>query len=736
MATKVENVVTAIKDAREQGRLLLSEEEGKRLIKSMGVLVPAGVLAATWDEARQAGRQLGFPLVVKGLVEGVTHKSDCGLVHVGVVDEIGLKSCYVAVTEACRRLGRPWRLLIEEQRSGILEMVVSLTTDPSFGKVMMFGLGGIFVEVLKDVSFKLCPITRNDAEDMIESLKAAGIFKGIRGQKPVDTEKLVEFLLSIGGEAGIAGGSHSDAIDLIEINPAVIDGAGCVTALDVVVQLAPPQIGLDAAISEGPVDMTRLFNPRTMGVVGISPEKEGFAKEFLAASLKMGFKGRVFPINVKHGGKEVLGWRIYDRIAAVPEDIDYLYVSVPAKAVPSLLEEGSGKVHFAHIITSGFGEVGPEGKAMEETILARARDSNIRLIGPNCLGMYAPRSGITLIDGAPKDAGSIGIISQSGGLTTEIIRMGGALGLRFSQAISIGNSIDLGIEDFLHYMSQDSQTRIIGIYAEQVRDGKRFARLLKEICRVKPVVILKGGKSPLGAKAASSHTGALVSNIKLWTSLCRQYGATFVHSINEFITLLLAFQGLDPRADNTLFMFGQSGGTTVLAADLCDEYGLAVPELEAQLEKEVLSLGIPPGTCVKNPIDAPVGTLAVAKGSIVRDIFNVVGKRKYFSYELMHFNVQNLLSYSRNGLDIINNMVDLAIERGGNSGPRSRSLALVIRGNREARVEEIVREQSQRAMAAGVPVFPELSDALQSMGSLVKYGIWLDSGRRTKSGSV
>lgn len=717
-----EGNIASILDRREQDQLLLSEAEGKQLIRLMGIHVPEGTSVSSVNEAKQVAQKVGFPLVIKGLPAGVTHKSDHNLIQLGIFNEKELESSFLKIADKCEKINDQWKVLVEQQKEGDWETVFGLTTDAVFGKVIMFGIGGIFVEVLKDVSFRLCPITRRDAEDMIENLQASKIFKGVRGRPPVNTEQIIELLIKIGGHEGIAE-KYGDAIDVLEINPAVLDGEGNLTALDAVVRLSPVSSHVESpGKTEESVDMKRLFSPESIGVVGVSPERPGLARDSLEASLQMGYKGKVFPINPKHDGKKLFGWRIYDSIGSVPENIDYLYISIPAAGVPGVIKEGKGKVRFAHIITSGFGEIGPEGKKLEQELVNQARESNIRLIGPNCLGMYSPEAGITLIDGTSKEPGNIGIISQSGGLTTDIVRMGGAVGLKFSQAISIGNSIDLGVEDFLDYMGRDPQTKIIGIYAEHVKDGARLSRLLSEVCRFKPVLILKGGRSPLGAKAASSHTGALVSDIKLWESMCRQHGAIFVESIKDFVNDLLAFQNLEICGDNTVFLFGQSGGTTVLAADLCYENSLSVPELGKQLEQEVLSLGIPPGTSVKNPIDAPIGTLAVANGGIVRDIFNLVGGKMNFSYELMHFNVQNILSYSRNGMEIIHNMVNLAIERGGAQGSRSKKLALVIRGNREKLVEDIVREQSEKAREAGVPVFPDLDDALKSIGTLAEYG--------------
>ncbi|MDP3285177.1 MAG: acetate--CoA ligase family protein, partial [Desulfobacterales bacterium] len=263
-----ERTIAAILNKKNQGQLLLSEEEGKHLLESMGINVPAGVLVSTLNEARQAAYKLGFPVVFKGLVEGITHKSDYGLVQVGVSNEMEMESCFFQMADKCRKLGKQWSILIEQQKKGVLETVVGLTTDPNFGKVMMFGLGGIFVEVLKDVSFKLCPITRRDAEDMIESLQAAKMFKGVRGQKPVDTGKIVDFLLSVGGENGIAG-KYGDAIDVLEINPAIINESGTITALDAVIRLsATTTASPENGHAKETVDMERLFNPKTMGVVG------------------------------------------------------------------------------------------------------------------------------------------------------------------------------------------------------------------------------------------------------------------------------------------------------------------------------------------------------------------------------------------------------------------------------------------------------------------------------------
>ncbi len=721
-----ENNIDRLLDNQLGSETFLSEEEAKKIIKLMGISVPKGHVVSDFAQAQKIISQLGFPIVVKGLVDGITHKSDYGLVKTGISNELELENCISQMTSKCKEISENYKFLIEQQKSGSLEIVAGLTTDTTFGKVIMFGLGGIFVEVIKDVSFKLCPITRKDAEDMISSLQTRSLFYGARGKKPVDIEKVVDFLMSIGGRDGIAG-RYGDRFDTLEINPAIIEENDNITALDAVVKLPPKSDREEKKPDLDYVDLTKLFNPKTIAVVGVSPDKPSFAKEFLDASLRLGFKGNVYPINIKQGGKEVLGWPIFDRLTAVPEEIDYLYVCIPAAAVPNLLKDAKDKVHFAHIITSGFGEVGDEGKKTEEKLLTAARESNVRLIGPNCLGMYSPESGITLIEGASKTIGNIGIISQSGGLTTDIVRMGGAMGLKFSKAISIGNSVDLNVEDFLSYMGRDPKTKIIGIYAEQLKDGERFTRLLSEISKVKPVLILKGGRSRLGAQAASSHTGALASDIKLWEAMCKQHGGIMVNSLNEFVNTLLCFQNLDPSPDNTLFLFGQSGGTTVLAADACDDNGLAVPMLDEQLERKILSMGIPPGTSVKNPIDAPIGTLAVGKGKIVRDIFDVVSSEAEFSYDLMHFNVQNVLSFSRVGLEIVNNMVNIAIERGGLNGPRSRRLALVIRGNREQEVEDIVREQTKRATQAGVPVFPEIDDALKSIGMLVKYGKWLTS---------
>lgn len=720
-----ESVVNEFIKKKSDNSILL-EHEGKQFLSMMGIQVPKGVLVSSLDDAKQTLKELGFPVVMKGIVPGITHKSDHNLVRIGITDQEEFECSYKLLTEGCHKISNDAKILIEKHVSGSLEFVIGLTTDANFGKVLMFGLGGIFVEVIQDVTFKLCPIDRKDAREMIDNLKARSIFYGVRGKEPVDLRPIEDLLLLIGGKGGIAD-KYDSSIDTIEINPAKIDENGIIIALDAVVKLA-------SGITEGKVlalvdsiDMTKLFNPETIGIVGISPDKSGFAKTFLKASIDFGYNGRVYPINTRHGGKELMGWKIFDRISAVPEDIDYLYVSIPASAIPSMLAEGRGKIRFAHIMTGGFGEAGIEGKLAEEGLLNVARENNIRLIGPNCLGMYSPEAGITLIDGVSKEVGSIGLISQSGGLTVDIVRKGGELGLRFSKAISIGNSIDLGTEEFLEFLGRDDKTKIICMYLEQVKDGRRFFKLLREICKIKPVLIIKGGRGRQGAKATSSHTGALASDIRIWDAMSQQSGAILVESINELLDTLLAFQNLDLSMDNTLIMIGPSGGATVLAADQCDESGLELTELGPELENNVMSLGIPPGTSIRNPIDTPVGTLALGKGKIVNDILEIISKERSFAFDILHLNVQNILAYSENGLEIINNIVETAIERGGDNGLRKRRLALVIRGNREKEVEDIIRSEAKRALKAGVPVFFELKDAIKAIGKLVNYSIRLNS---------
>ena len=711
----------ALDERIASGQAQLTEAEGKQFLAQAGVQIPQGAVAKTYEEVLEAARRIGYPVVLKGQLREVTHKSDLGLVKVNIKNDEELKAQYEDISGKCEKLGSDWHVLVEQMLDTSVEMIAAINEDPVFGKVLMFGLGGIYVEVMKDISFGICPITRDDARQMINELRCSKIFDGARGRAPIDREKIVDFLMSLGGRGGICE-KYDSRVATVEINPIVFTAGGDAVALDAVVTLK--QKGPERA-PFAPVDMTPMFNPKSIAIVGVSA-KPSMALTFLKQSLEAGYAGRVYPINPAHAGEELMGHKIYGSLREVPEEVDYVYIAVPATAVPGVIEDAAQKhAKFAHIISGGFAEVGAEGKALEQEVLRIAREHGVRLVGPNCMGMVSTAPGLIFTTGVSPERGGVSLISQSGGITTEILRAGSAQGIRFNQAVSAGNCADLATEEFLEYMGNDPDTKVIGMYCENIRDGGLMCRLLKEVSKKKPVVIIKGGRSSAGAKAAASHTGALSSSYKLWQTMARQTGAVLVRTLEEFLNALLAFQNLEPTEDNSVLLVSHSGGVVVTSTDLSEDYKLTLPKVDKEIQKELLGLGLPPGANVSNPMDISLGVMAAKTKegdsiSVIGDIFRYVGARAAYGYYVFYLMADNVIE-SGGGKQLIHNIYDFAAQWGGRGGEHAGHFVLAANCHTHP---EYIEKLNEGVRKNGVTVFPNINEMLQSIGWLAAYGKW------------
>ena len=345
-----------------------------------------------------------------------------------------------------------------------------------------------------------------------------------------------------------------------------------------------------------------------MAVVGVSTKgiKLQFGGiNFVDALLHCDFKGNIYPINPKGG--EILGLKAYPSLKDIPEPVDYVICSIPSPQIPQLIQDCVvKKVNAVSIYTGGFSESGTkEGKQLEEEISSLARQNGIRIIGPNCVGIYCPKVGLSFTSDLPKESGSVAVICQSGGNSFYIIREGARRGIQFSKVISYGNAADVNESDLIEYLAGDQDTEIILAYIEGVKDGRRFSRVLKEAARIKPVVVLKGGGGEAGARAAASHTGALTGSDKVWDGLLRQVGAIRVYSLEELIDMAVTFSYLPLPSGRRVGVVGGGGGATVLATDDCTNAGLLVPrfpiEIQNKLKGYLKKGGL--GVGLSNPID-------------------------------------------------------------------------------------------------------------------------------------
>jgi len=472
---------------------------------------------------------------------------------------------------------------------------------------------------------------------------------------------------------------------------------------------------MNAGPSNNPLSYFQpLFEPQAVAVVGASATAVNAGNRFIDSLIKSGFSGDIYPVHPK--ADLINGIPAYSSITQVPGQVDYSFVTVKASQVIPFLKEARGKVKFAQIMSSGFGE-SSHGLALEQELIEVARESGVRVIGPNCIGMHSPRGKLALIDGMMQTGGSIGFLSQSGGLSIDVLRRGKSLGLNFSGVVSLGNCADLGPNDLLEFFLADPNTKVIGMYLEHVRRGRHLFEQLKAANAKKPVIILKGGKTKQGQRAAASHTGFLVDDNRLWSAVIRQTGAIPADDLEALMNYFIAFQATDPsacvRAEN-IILFGNGGGTSVIATDQFAHHGLDVAPLDEGLAATLGNLKLPDGASIANPIDVPANILMRDKGVTACKIIDVIRNEDTAAALVVHLNLPVIAGYNQN--DVITNLIEGTI-KAQNSGSMLPPLYLVLRSDGDPITESLKTQFRQQAMNIGIPVFDELKDAAQVLAA-------------------
>jgi len=348
----------------------------------------------------------------------------------------------------------------------------------------------------------------------------------------------------------------------------------------------------------------QFFSPKSIAIVGVSTGGFRFGgTSFLGKLQEAGFPGALYPINPR--AEEIGGLKAYPDLSSLPERPDMAIVCVAAKLVPSVLEEcGRIGLRHIHILTAGFRETATsEGTELEAQIRSIAAEKGLLVIGPNCMGPYCPASHLTAWGAIPGKSGPLGIISQSGGITQRLTEYVLSLGIGVDKAVSFGNAAVLGECDFLEFMAAEEEIRVIAMYLESVRDGRRFFRLAQEVSQRKPLIIFKGGETEAGAATAASHTGALAGERRIWDAMFRQTGAVAVRSMHEWADAILAFSRLPEPPGRGVFLIGGGGGNSVAHGDACIREGLDVPRL-SENTMESLRQSVPmAGSIAGNPLD-------------------------------------------------------------------------------------------------------------------------------------
>jgi acyl-CoA synthetase (NDP forming) len=458
-----------------------------------------------------------------------------------------------------------------------------------------------------------------------------------------------------------------------------------------------------------------MFEPQTVAVIGASAKGATLPNHFIRRIRELGFRGDIYPIHPSAG--EIDGLAAYKSLADTPKPIDYAFIAVPGAQIPPMFEAANGRLRFAHVISSGFGEV-DEGRDLQQKLVASARVGGLRLVGPNCMGLFSPRGGITFSEVAQREVGTVGILSQSGGLGTDILRRGFARGVKYSALVTVGNCADVVPSELLEYYFADAQTKVIGMYLETAKDGRRLFELLRSAKAAKPVVILKGGRTKLGLAAAASHTGSLAGDDRAWVALARQTGCVLVETIDQFVDTLLIFQSLTPKVakpTRQITLFGNGGGASVLATDYFARLGLEVTPFDAATLDPLAALKLPPGTSITNPVDCPVGTLQQDDGRAAEKILDIIYGNGKPDALVMHLNMSAFLGRSKP--EVLDNLIAATL-RVQQKYPGQAHFLLVLRADGDPALEERKRAFRATALALGVPVYDELSNAGHALAAL------------------
>jgi len=363
-----------------------------------------------------------------------------------------------------------------------------------------------------------------------------------------------------------------------------------------------------------------LFHPRSVAHVGASPRHTPGRFNFTRFLLHMGYPGGLYPVNPKY--TELFHLPCYPDLSEVPGTVDVAILAVPADRCAAVLGDmPAGKVRFVVIHTSGFGEI--RRGHLEREVLDLAREKGFRVVGPNCMGIYSQQARV----GFWKDhwemvdrPGTVGFVSQSGGHAVNLTLSGIDSGIRFDKVLSLGNQIDVSINDVLEYMGRDDAVRVIGLYVEDIRDGRRFLSLLREITPVKPVIVWKGGTTGVGREAAVSHTGALAGDARIFGAVLRQAGAIPAESIHQMLRLLRVLQPPNAAPGGRLAIFSPGGGNTV---NLCDHFSerphLELPRLSPAVVETLRGLLPEENVDLRNPVD-PGATGLLKMDKLIRAV--------------------------------------------------------------------------------------------------------------------
>ena len=590
-------------EAKKDNTNVITEESAKAILTEYGIKVPPYALVRNGQEAQDKAKQLGFPIVAKIVSPDILHKTDVKGVRIGLKTE---EEVLEAVNDMHERLSSKYQtkgVILEKMVDPGLEVIVGLQNDPQFGPVIMFGLGGIYTEIFKDVAFRILPITPEDVKEMTEDLKGKSMLKGFRGSQPIDSSMLSDMLIKI-GQLGSDAAPYYESVDF---NPIILYPNDYFVVDAKILLREKPDFGIISKAEPDSSYMDLFFNAKSVALIGASPEAGKVGNSVLQSLAKHDYKGKVFPVNAK-GYQEIMGIKAFKSLDEIEEPVDVVVVTVDLKYVPDLLRScGRKNIHNMVIISGGGKELGGDRAAIENEIKKLSAELRVRVIGPNCIGMFNADNRLDCaFQGHERmlrpQRGEVAFLSQSGTVGIAFMETSDAFGM--SKMISYGNRSDVDEADMIWYLGEDPNTKVIGLYVEGLGDGRKFMHAAKKVIleKNKPILVFKNGRTTRGAKQAASHTGSLGGSYNVVRGALEQAKIISLDSYEELTASLKALAWQPVPKGNRVAMITNGAGPVIAAIDNFERLGLAVAEISDKTIKD-LKEHYPPTYVIGNPCD-------------------------------------------------------------------------------------------------------------------------------------
>ncbi len=683
---------------------VITEELSKSILKTYGVKVPPFALVTSAEDAAKQAKKIGFPLVMKVVSPQILHKTDVGGVKVGLDNVNDVKKTFKDMYgRLSKKKGVEVKgILLEKMVPKGVELIVGVQNDPQFGPVIMVGLGGIMTEVMKDVAFRMLPISTSDAKSMLNELKGSALLKGFRGSEPIDTNMVAQMLVQI-GKLGV---ENADYINSIDFNPVIVyPKSHFVVDAKIILN---NKIKKDSISKAKPniESMESFFTPESVALVGASATPGKIGNSVLIALGKQDYKGKVYPINPKQ--ESILGIKCYPSLDAINEKVDLVVVCIDLAECGPIMNICANKgIHNVVIVSGGGKELGGDRAAMEAEVKELSLKHKIRVIGPNCIGMFNAANRLDCaFQGQERmvrsKLGNVAFFSQSGTMGISMLESADVFGL--SKMISFGNRSDVDEADMIWYAANDPQTKVIGLYVEGFGDGRKFINTAKRVMKEqkKPIVIWKSGRTEAGAKQAASHTGSLGGSNAIIMGAFKQAGIISVDSYQELVGVLKALTWQPPAKGNRVAMTSNGAGPMIGGLDHLERLGLTLGKLSPELLKKMKER-FPPTVPIHsgNPADVGGGANADDYRFVIQQFLdekNIDIAMPWFVFQDDPLE-ETIVGY----LDELSKKKQKPILAGGNGGPYTEKMTKLIEAN-------------------NVPVYSDLRTWVTAASALAQWG--------------